>query len=53
MRGFAQRGGMVQIYSHNQKIKLKINLDKVKQEGIYINSALLRLATIIKGDSNE
>lgn len=53
MRGFAKRGGMVQIYSYNQKLKLKINLDKVKQEEIYINSALLRLATIVKGDSHE
>jgi len=53
MRGFAQRSGMVEIYAYNQKLKLKINLEKVKQEGIYINSALLRLATIVKGDRNE
>jgi len=53
MRGFAQRGGMVQIYSQNQKLKLKINLESVKKEGIYINSALLRIATIVKGDKGE
>ncbi|MFK5892793.1 MAG: YfiR family protein [Pseudomonadota bacterium] len=53
MRGFAQRGGMVQIYSQNQKLKLKINLDSVKQEKIYIHSALLRIANIIRGDRND
>lgn len=53
MRGFAQRGGMVQIYSQNQKLKLKINLDSVKKEGIYVNSALLRIASIIQGDKND
>jgi len=53
MRGFAQRGGMVQIYVYNQKLKLNINLQNVKDEGIYINSALLRIVHIIKGRENE
>lgn len=53
IRGFAQRGGMVQIYSQNQKLKLKINLDIVKEEGIYIHSALLRIASIIKGGTHD
>ncbi len=50
MRGFAQRGGMVQIYSQNQKLKIKINLKKVNEEDIYIHSALLRIASIVQGD---
>ena len=53
MRGFTQRGGMIQIYAKNQKLKLNINLDNVKKEGIYINSALLRIAHIIKGNEND
>lgn len=53
MRGFAQRGGMIQIYAKNQKLKLKINLDNVKKEGIYINSALLRIVHIIRGNDND
>ena len=53
MRGFAQRGGMIQIYSLNQKLKLNINLTAVKKEDIYINSALLRIASIVQGDTND
>jgi hypothetical protein len=53
MRGFAQRGGMIQIYAQNQKLKLNVNLDRVKKEKIYINSALLRIASIVKGGDTD
>jgi len=53
MRGFAQRDGMIEIDAYNQKLKLKINLQNVKREHIYINSALLRIAEIIKNEDNS
>jgi len=52
LRGFAQRDGMVEIDAYNQKLKLKINLTNVKRENIYINSALLRIANIIRKEDN-
>ena len=50
IRGFAQKGGMVQIYQKNQKLKLKINLDIVNQKNIQIKSSLLRIVDIV-GDN--
>ena len=50
IRGFAQKGGMVQIYQKNQKLKLKINLNIVNQKNIKIKSSLLRIVDIV-GDN--
>jgi len=49
IRGFAQKGGMLQLYFISQKIKLKINLQSVKEHGLNIRSTLLRIAKVIKG----
>jgi len=49
IRGFAQKGGMLQLYFLSQKIKLKINLQSVKAENLNIRSTLLRIAKVIKG----
>lgn len=50
LRGFAQKGGMIQIYEQNQKLKLRINLEQVKKENINIKSSLLRISDIIVGE---
>jgi len=48
MRGFAEKGGIMQVYIASQKAKLKINLDAANKEDIKIKSSLLRIAEIIK-----
>lgn len=48
IRGFAQKGGMVQIYQKNLKLKLKINLDVANKKDINIKSSLLRIVDIVR-----
>lgn len=50
IRGFAEKGGIVQIYFLSQKPKLKINLDEAKRESFKISSSLLRIVEVIHGD---
>jgi hypothetical protein len=50
IRGFAQKSGMLQLYFVSRKIKLKINLQSVKEEHLNIRSTLLRIAKVIKED---
>ena len=49
-RGFAQKGGMIQIYFISQKLKLKINVAKVLSQNLSIEPTLLRIADIVKDD---
>ena len=48
IRGFAQKGGMLQIYFLSQKPKIRINLDVSKKENLKIKSSLLRISDIVK-----
>jgi len=48
IKGFAQKGGMLQLYFVSRKLKLKINLQRVREENLQIRSTLLRIAKIIK-----
>ncbi len=48
IRGFAQRGGMIQLYTKNQKLKLRINVSNVKAQNLKIKSSLLRISTLVK-----
>ncbi len=48
--GFAQLGGMIQLYRKAQNMRLKINLQAVQQAGLHIRSSLLKIAEIVKGD---
>jgi len=50
IRGFAQKGGIIQLYSKNQKLKLRINLDKAQKENINIRASLLKISDLIRGD---
>ena len=47
-RGFAQKGGMIQIYFVSQKLKLKINMNRVLKENLSIEPTLLRIADIVR-----
>jgi hypothetical protein len=47
IRGFAEKGGVVQLYISSRKIRLKINHQISKEHGFKISSSLLRIATII------
>lgn len=48
-RGFAERGGIVQLYFVSQKIKLKLNTTSASQHNLKIKPTLLRIAKIVKG----
>ena len=49
-KGFAQRGGVIQLYFVSQKLKLKINHQSSLESNLKINAALLSIATIVKSE---
>lgn len=52
IRGFAQRGGIIQLYIVLQKIRLKINHDASLRASLKISSPLLSISEIVKdGDA--
>jgi len=50
VNGFAKFGGMVRLYTKDDKINIQINLEATKEENLVISSKLLKLAEIIKTD---
>ena len=50
---FTKQGGMVRLFTENNKIKLRVNLDAVKAEDLIISSKLLRLAEIVSSNKNQ
>lgn len=46
--GFAQQGGMIEMFLRDDKIKMRINLGAVRSAGLSLSSKLLRLAEIIE-----
>ena len=42
--GFAQSGGMVHLFTENEKIRFKVNLSAARQSGLKISAQLLKLA---------
>ena len=48
IRGFAQKGGVIQIYFVSRKPKLKINLNQAKENNLKLSSSLLRISTVVK-----
>ena len=53
IRGFAEKGGMMQIYFASQRVKLKINLDVTQKINFKIKSSLLRIADVLRGTSTN
>lgn len=45
--GFAQNGGMIEMFLRDDKIRMRINLGAVRSSGIALSSKLLRLADIV------
>jgi YfiR/HmsC-like len=43
---FAELGGMVQFFTENNKIRMRVNLDAVKAANLKISSKLLRVAEV-------
>jgi hypothetical protein len=44
LNGFAQSGGMVHLFTENDRIRFKINLSAARQSGLKISAQLLKLA---------
>jgi len=51
--GFAKFGGMIRMYTKNDKISFQINLEAAKAENLSISSKLLKLAEIVKTDKKQ
>jgi len=45
---FASRGGMIEFFTERNKIRMRINLDAVKEADLKISSKLLRVAEIAR-----
>ncbi len=45
---FAERGGTINFYTENNKVRFKINRTAAERLGTKISSQLLRLGTIIR-----
>ncbi|ATX81247.1 protein of unknown function (DUF4154) [Mariprofundus ferrinatatus] len=50
--GFAERGGMIEIKYHNEKLTFAVNLQAVERAGLYISAQLLQLGDVV-GRKNE
>lgn len=49
---FAERGGIIGFFTEDNRIRLKINVDKARESQLSISSKLLRLANIVKTDED-
>ncbi len=45
--GFAERGGMVNFFIEERKMRFEVNVDAAQDQGIRLSSQLLRLAKIV------
>jgi len=48
VEGFAKRGGVINFFIENKKIRFEINTNALKRSGVSLSSQLLKLARIIK-----
>ncbi len=46
--GFAKLGGIINLPSENNKIRVEVNLERSKKAGLKINSQLLGIATLVE-----
>lgn len=47
---FSKLGGMIRLYTKNDKINIQVNLEAAKAEGLVVSSKLLKLAEIVSTD---
>src|SRR5688572_9033802 len=52
LNNFAKQGGMVRFVKESNKVKLRINVNAAKAEGITISSKILRLSEIVDSDES-
>jgi hypothetical protein len=50
---FARQGGMVGFVNREGKIKLQINLKRIKQSALKVSAKLLEVAEIVEGDNSD
>ena len=50
MRGFAHKGGNLQLYFVGQKLKLKMNIDAMQEEGFHVKRTLLKIVEVVEGE---
>jgi hypothetical protein len=51
--GFSGEGGMIRLFTRDNKIRFEVNLDASKEAGLTISSKLLRLAEIFTPSKNS
>lgn len=47
-KGFAQHGGMIELFSENHRLRFRINVHNAHQTGLRISSDLLKLAAAVE-----
>lgn len=52
VNNFTKQGGMVRFVKESNKVKLRINVNAAKAEGITISSKILRLSEIVNSDES-
>lgn len=50
---FARRGGMIGFVVRDGRIKLQVNLDEFKKNGLKISAKLMEVAELVKGENHE
>jgi len=50
---FAESGGMIGFALEDEKIKLHINLEALRHNGLGISAKLIEVATLVEGDGHE
>ena len=53
MRGFAERGGMINFVSVGNKVKFEINSKTARSQGLRISSRLMRVAKVVNTNSSS
>ena len=50
---FAESGGMIGFVLENEKVKLHINLNALRKNGLGVSAKLIEVATLVEGDEHE
>jgi hypothetical protein len=53
LEGFADRGGMVRLYSDAGKVRMRINVDNARAAHLVVSAKLLRVAEVITNEPHE
>ncbi|MCC6930984.1 MAG: YfiR family protein [Gemmatimonadaceae bacterium] len=51
--GFAERGGMINFFHEDAKLRFEVNVDATANAGLRLSSQLLRLARLVKSQGGE